>query len=317
MKIAPMIPGWLMILISVILIIILGKPQKSKKYFYELGLIIILFLINLRILIPSGEANVLTNDLNVLFVIDNTISMYAEDYGNNKIPRMEAVKQDCNYIIDNLAGARFALITFNNTSQVVAPFTYDADMIASAIAVLKPLATFYARGSSLNTPINDIAKVLNRNNKDEKRQKILFFFSDGEITDDSKLQSFKELSKYVSDGVVLGYGTDQGGIMHYNDDYTEKTLVLEDTSSWPYKTAISKIDENNLKQIAKDINIDYVHITNDSSIHAKIKQILAQSKNGDNAKKIASNYTDTYYILIPPLLVILVLLYKEYKRRSL
>ena len=49
--------------------------------------------------------------LDVMFVIDNTISMLAEDYDGENT-RLEGVKTDCSYIIDELAGQERLLLHF-------------------------------------------------------------------------------------------------------------------------------------------------------------------------------------------------------------
>lgn len=316
MRIFPIIPIWLMIIICIALVLFIFIFKKNKATWYELGVVIIIFIINLRIMFPTDNANVLTNNLDVLFVIDNTVSMYAEDYGSKNEPRMDAVKEDCFYIINNLGGARFSLITFNNYSKIALPYTYDNDIVVESIDILLPLNEFYARGSSLNTPLEDMISVLKRNFKNgENRRKIIFFISDGEITDESKLESFKEVSNYIDDGAVLGYGTADGGYMHVTDEYTGEVSYLEDRSDWPYKNAVSKMDENNLKSIAKDIKVSYIKMDKQKDIDKKLKEIKNSSKTKtENVDQLS--YTDIYYIFLIPLIILLFLIYREYRRMS-
>ena len=315
MRTFPIIPIWLMIIISLISIIVILLSKKSRVTIYEICIIILLFIINLRPMLPSDNSTIMVNDLDVLFVVDNTISMYAEDYGSNNTERINAVKEDCKYIISELSGARFALITFNNTSKISVPYTYDNNIVNESIDILQPMVSFYAKGSSLNTPHDDIETILS-NNKDNKRKKIIFIISDGEITDDSKLKSFSDLKKYVDDGAVLGYGTTKGGYMKQNDGYSNEIKYVEDTSTWPYKKAISKLDEDNLQDIAKDLGIDYIYMSKQSNIDKTLKKV----KKGINTKSSASDiaaYTDIYYLFTIPLFIFLFLLYNELKRRNL
>ena len=111
MKCFPIIPIWIMIIICIFLIIVILKT--NKKDIIKILIIILLFLINLRIMIPSKNSQTLSNNLDVLFVIDNTLSMNTEDYDGNKT-RMYALKKDCKYIMKRLNGAKFSIITFNN-----------------------------------------------------------------------------------------------------------------------------------------------------------------------------------------------------------
>ena len=79
-----------------ILCIILLIMRRKNKYAYirQILIVILLFVINLRIMIPSSDVKVQTNNFDVLFVIDETISMLAEDYNGNNT-RYEGVKEDC------------------------------------------------------------------------------------------------------------------------------------------------------------------------------------------------------------------------------
>lgn len=201
MIISPIIPIWLMIIISVIYLIFISRNLYT--FLRQLLIIALIFVINLRIMIPKDGQEVMSTDLEVLFVVDNTISMIAEDYnGNGK--RMDAVKKDVAYIIKELPGARFSAITFNNTSQVLVPFSTDANMCKNSINTLNGMSDLYARGSSLNTPLKDIEKQLeNAKERNSDKKRILFFISDGEITDDSKLESYSSLKDLVVDGAVL------------------------------------------------------------------------------------------------------------------
>ena len=311
MIISPIIPIWLMVIICIGLIIFALTSKKIN--WIEIIIIILMFIINLRFMIPSEESKFLSNDLDVLFVIDNTISMRAEDYSSSKT-RLEGVKEDCKYIIRELNGARFSIITFNHKARIITPFTTDANMTIEAIDVLDTIDESYAKGSSLNTPIEEILITLKNAEKKEKRTRVIFFISDGEITDNSTLKSYKEINKHVSNGAVLGYGTTSGGYMKTKDKYTETETYLKDYSS-SSGNALSIIDEKNLQQIANDINVDYIHMTSQDKIHNKIKEIKrVLTSQMDETTKMT--YSDTYYIFVFPLLILLIADLCIFRRKS-
>ncbi len=309
MRIFPILPIWIMIIICTILLVIIWK--SNKKNIIQIIIVILLFLINLRIMIPSNNSQTLTNNLDVLFVIDNTISMNAEDYDGTKT-RLYAVKKDCQYIIKRLNGARFSIITFNNTAKIVIPYTRDTNITSEAIDIIEPLNELYAKGSSLNTPIDTIISSLKSSQKKEQRIRILFFISDGEITDNSTLKSFKEIANITNNGAILGYGTEQGGYMKSKNSYSEQSEYLKDSSK-NFEKAISKIDENNLKTIAKDINIDYIYMDKQSNINKKLEEIKNMINN-DIESNDKSTYDDTYYILVIPLLILLIVEFNKFRR---
>lgn len=310
MRMFPIIPIWIMFIICLLLIIYIIK--KNNKNIIQIIMVILIFIINLRIMIPSDNSMVMSNNLDVIFAIDNSISMNAEDYNGNNT-RLYAVKRDCNYIVNRLNGARFSVITFNHKATIVTPFTKDNNMTVESIDVIQPINNTIARGSSLNSSHDLLLKSLQSSEKKDNKTRIVFFISDGEITDESTLNSFKDISKHIKNGAVLGYGTKQGGRMKSKSSYSETSEYLKDTSDYPYKDAISKIDENNLKQIAKDMNINYIHMDKQGRINNKLREInrLVNTSISSNDK---SSYDDIYFIFVIPLLILLIIELGNYRR---
>ena len=257
----PIIPIWLMAVICVGLLII--KRKGVWPYIRQILMVVLLFAINLRPMFPGEQEKPDGAHMNVyaLFVVDDTISMLAQDY-NGKEERLAGVRADCAYIVDSLPGAKFSVISFHNSATLASPFTDNAEHIKGCVDGLYPLDGLYARGSSLNTPKDMALSTLKQAKEKGNGVVAIFFISDGEITDNSKLNSYKELAQYVDGGAVLGYGTSAGGNMYVQGPYDDEPQMIEDTSDYPYKPAVSKIDEGNLKQIATDLGVEYIHTTN-------------------------------------------------------
>ncbi len=237
MIINPIIPVWLMSIICIILIIVIiynkqikdiipnklnnirtTRQKKILKYYIinsslKICIIVLLFVINLRFMIPNGESMAINSDLSVLFVIDTSVSMRALDYNGNK-ERFEGVVNDCCYIVDKLANSKFSIITFGDTAQKVIPFTTDSDMVQAELKAISLEDDFYAKGSSMNI-VNDILEDTLKKEKERQNGNskfIVFFITDGEITKEGEtLESFANINQYISDGAVLGYGTRNRG----------------------------------------------------------------------------------------------------------
>lgn len=308
---SPIIPIWL---ISIICIGLFFLRSKNKhKQIRQIIIIILIFIINLRIMIPSSKTQIVSNNLDVLFVIDSTISMNALDYTGG-ISRLEAVKNDCSYIISKLSGARFSVLTFSNTSQIITPYTRDSSITQEAIDTLSVIKEYYATGSSLAISKEDIQYLLELSIKKKDRIRVVFFISDGETTEKNNFKSFSNLKKYIDNGAVLGYGTKEGGYMKIKDTYTQEEKYIEDTTQeYPWPKAKSKIDETNLKKISQNLGIDYINMSNKSKIDYKLKQIeQVLDKNINEEEK--ANYTDIYYLFVLPLVIILGYEFINYKR---
>lgn len=329
MIINPIIPIWLMsiICIAIVIFILYNKPVKDikttrqkkllKKYIInssiKILIIILLFIINLRFMIPNGENMAIASDLSVLFVIDTSVSMRALDYDGNK-ERFEGVINDCCYIVDELSNSKFSIITFSDTAQKVIPFTNDTDMVQAELKAISLENDLYAKGSSMNIVKDTLEKSLieekERQNEDTKL--IVFFITDGEITKEGEnLESFSNLSQYISDGAVMGYGTKDGGKM-VNSTYSNQPnsnfyYIYYYDDTYQKVTAISKIDENNLKKIASDLKIDYIQMSEKSNIDGKLKQIKNIESSSQGQEEKINTYQDIYYYFAIPLVILLIL----------
>ena len=92
--------------------------------------------------------------------------------------------------------------------------------------------------------------------------------------------------------------------MSLYDKYTEEYKVIQDYRGYETKDAVSKIDEGNLKAIADDVGITYVHMEKPSDIDSVISKLSADVQMEPTEDKI-KDYTDIYYIFVIPLLGLL------------
>ena len=268
-------------------------------------------------MVASGDVKNMTNNVDVLFVVDNTISMLAEDY-DGKGRRMDAVRKDCELIMKELAGASFTVAAFDSDIERDMPYTIDTNMIVQALGVLEGESYYYAKGTSLEKIMGKMDKVL-ENNRDT--YKVVFFISDGEITNGDKLKTHRELSKYVDTGAVLGYGTSKGGAMKarsFASSSLDTEYVYYYDKDSNRKKGISKIDEDNLKSIAKDLGVDYVHATSQKDVEKIVKEIKkdisvsADFETGDSK----AGHKETYYYFVAALLVLVVIDFVYYKKKA-
>ena len=269
------IPVLSVLLVGVLVMVLRRHDKVWSKVLSIVRVTLILglaFVINLRPSVKRYNAEIELKNIDVLFVVDTTISMWAEDYDGNRV-RMDGVMETCDYILEQLAGSNFSLIRFDNRAQILAPFTQDGRSVSDAFSTIRQPDTYYARGSSLNVPYEDMKEMLISSSKKEERKTVVFFISDGEITDDSQLQSYADLEQYVDGGAVLCFGTKQGGKMEANNGYSRKYIQDPDTN----EDAISVIDEDNLQKIAKDLQVDYMNVRTPEEVGALLDAIKSGS----------------------------------------
>lgn len=296
----PIIPLILMIIISIVLIILVLLTSKKAKLIVRLLIIGTLFVINLRPMLPSGNVEVVSNNFDVIFVIDTTLSMEASDF-NGTYTRLFGVKETVKFILNKLPGAYYSVISFDNDAKMNVPLTFDSNAIWASVETLKVPNTYSARGSNVTNFKDTLKMMLEKSRKKEGRSTIVFLFTDGENTSDEKLDSLSNLEDLIDGGAVLGYGTSKGATMEVISYGTTKEKV-QDRSSYPYKDAISKIDEGNLKKMANDMGIDYIHMTKTRDIESEISNLNKVRSKADN--QIEESYSDLYFYISPILLVL-------------
>ena len=331
MIVNPIIPIWLTSIVCIILIILIlyDKRKKEKRRKHDTNIIIeiiivcLLFLINLRPMVPNGEENTINSDLNVLFVIDTSVSMRALDYnGNNE--RFDGVINDCCYIVQELSGCKFSIITFGDTAQRLIPFTTDSDMVQAELKAIKLENDMYASGTSINLVNEELEKTLKkeRERTNDNSELVLFFITDGEITKDGEtLESFSNIKQYITNGAILGYGTETGGKMtssiYENSTDSKYGYLYYYDENYNMITAISKINKKNLTQISSDIGIDYIYMDKTKNLEYKINEIKKQMKENLSNKDKSSTYKDMYFLLAIPLEILCIIKFIVIKRRIL
>ena len=334
MIVNPIIPIWLMTIICIIVLLLVyidfskfskknrknnyKRPKNIIKYkiFNKISktiIIIVLFLLNLRFMTPNGDSTQIKYDVDVLFVIDKSVSMRALDYNGEK-ERMEGVVNDCSYIIDTLNGASYSIITFGDSAERVVPFTSDADMVKAELKAITTEDDFYASGTSMKLAKKEMESTFKRaqKNKGGDVKTIVFFISDGEITKEGELyESFSSLKQYVLGGAVMGYGTSSGGKMVsrlYEDEPSSSSYyVFYYDNKYNKTTALSKIDEGNLKEIASDLGVGYVHMDKTSKIDSILKELKNEMLESQTAEEKIKSYSDTYFYFAAALVICLII----------
>lgn len=319
----PIIPVWIMAIFCIVMLLL--KRKGAKNFIRQILVVILLFVINLRPMIPGdGIKQVETKNIDILFVVDNTLSMLARDYRNEDgmvITRHEAIANDIDKVMRSFSGASFALITFDNDAQVAVPYTNDMNTIRNYLLSLTPPASTYADGTSMNNALRTMDTYL-----DNEREtiKIVFYITDGELTGNSSrnIRVNSSLVENIDLGVVLGYGTEEGGTMVYENWFGGSDTIMYYDENGDYGEALSKIDEDTLEEVAEELGVSYVYADpdSDSYIEEIVNEFDDAIDEGMNiettiTEKTGYIYEDTYYIFCIPLLVILVIDFIAYNRK--
>lgn len=302
-------------ILMIIIIIINGKNIINRVL-----IVLLILLLSQRPMLKNQEDITFNLDLDILFVIDNTVSMNAIDVNNQT--RLEAVKNDCLNIMNRFSGANFAIITYGNIGEVRYPFTDDMGIIRDVIKRLKIIDPAFADGSVLDLPYDFMKMLLESSSTKDKHKRIVFFMGDGELTEEdagnTRIDKYTNIQQMINSGAVLGYGTTQGGKVKIDESVSLKAVTdgkgfLIDSSTNPPTTAISRINENNLKVLASKLGLNYYHMTDFSVLNEKLDDIKTEALQDEESKQRLNK--DIYYYF-SGILVLLLLFELFYYRRN-
>ena len=312
------------LLIVMVAIIIINKSHLVTR----LLMVFLLFIINERPMIRNSNEISYELDLDLMFVIDTTVSMNATD--TSDATRLDTAKRLCNEIIKELPSSRVSVITYDNVAYMKYPSTQDYETILSVINDLKILNPFNSAGSSLTVPIKYLEMSLksaaeNSDYHDGKRQNYVFILGDGELKKEERLATnfddYDKIVDLIDGGIIIGIGTEDGGKIKITEKEVAKEAIskiaddegfLIDSST--DSPAISKMDEGNLKEFANKLNLEYIRWDSNKLIDEINRIKINASENNNNRR---NQDKDIYYYFY--FIILLLLLYElyYYKRNSL
>jgi Ca-activated chloride channel family protein len=255
------------------------------------------------LVIPDGTQKINRRGTDLMIALDVSKSMLAQDIQPS---RLERAKQVVSKIIDNSPDNKIGLVVFAGRAYLQMPLTVDHEAAKMYLSSASPDDV-----PTQGTVIADALKMCYAAfNPKEKTFKSVLLISDGEDHDDEAIKVTKELAK---DGIMvntIGIGSSQGA-------------PIMDPASGQYKkdekgeTVISKLNEQELSDIAKNGNGIYQLYTNTDAVAANIQNQL--SKIGNEATISDSSYASfkqyfQYFLGAAFILLLLEFFFSEKKK---
>ncbi len=227
------------------------------------------------LVIPDRTQKINRRGMDLMIALDVSKSMLAQDIQPS---RLERAKQVISKIIDNSPDDKIGLVVFAGRAYLQMPLTVDHEAAKMYLSSASPDDV-----PTQGTVIADALKMcFAAFNPKEKTFKSVLLISDGEDHDNEAIKVTKELAKEGIMVNTIGIGSPQGA-------------PIMDPASGQYKkddkgeTVISKLNEQELSDIAKNGNGVYQLYTNTDAVAAGIKNQL--SKIGNEATISDSSYT--------------------------
>ncbi len=176
--------------------------------------------------------------IDILFAVDTSKSMLAEDVSPNRLKRAKFAIMD---FVEQLEGDRVGLMPFAGSAFLMCPMTIDYNAFESSLDAVN--TTIIPRGGT------DIARAISEAESiltNEANHKILVLITDGENLEGDVLQAAKAAAEKGMTVFTVGVGTSAGELIPLNRN--GKTGFVKDASG---KFITSQLDETELTKIAE------------------------------------------------------------------
>lgn len=221
--------------------------KPSLKFFLVLLTLSALTLALVNPKIGSKMETVKREGIDIVFAVDVSKSMLAEDVAPN---RLEKTKQIVSQIINQLGNDRIGIVAYAGAAFPLLPITTDYGV---AKMYLQSMNTDMV--SSMGTSLQEALDLsLDFFDEESETSKLIVLISDGEDHEQGWQAAVERAYKMNAKIISIGVGTEKGGPIPLK----RGGVVQSFKRDWNDEVVITQLNQENLKQIAAGTKGGYV-----------------------------------------------------------
>jgi Ca-activated chloride channel homolog len=245
---------------------------------------------------PGDAEGINRKGIDVIIALDVSKSMLATDLAPN---RLERAKQLIGKLMHAMPNDRIGLVLFAGKAYLQMPLTTDHGAAGMFVSSASPDAVPY-QGTVVSEAIRRSANAFNAA---ERRFKAVVLISDGEDHDPEAVNTAKELSAQGMMINTVGIGSPEGS--YIPDPATGQNKVDAATGS----AIVSKLNEEELKQIAANTNGIYVRLQESDEAVKQLQEHLSQIESKAYGDVSLMNFKAYYWWFAAAMLLLLLVEY--------
>lgn len=270
------------------------KKRIVFKYSLRFFILIFLFLsaANPREYITTQKKQ--TTSCEIVFCLDISNSMLADDISPN---RLEFARQTILNVLKNIDEDKVGIVVYAGSSAILQPLTSDYENMRFLV---KSINTDYIlkQGTNIEDALDRSVSLFNPSSSADK---ILILLTDGEEHEGQLNRISGKLKDLNVKLLIVGVGTLNGGPIPLSDG-----LRKDYKRDMNGNVVITKLREDLLKEVARQVNGLYLTSKSISQISSVLLQEIENAKRIESEKSMQSKFINLYYI---PLLVACVFLF--------
>ena len=220
-----------------------ARASRSRRIWKGFFLLLAVAFIIMALTRPAWnltETTVKTRGRDVVFVLDVSKSMLAEDLKPNRLERAKLAITDC---IEQLQGDRVSLVVFAGTAAVKCPLTLDAGFFRLMLEQIDT-NSINRGGTMLGDAIRTVIDQVF--DHQERQYRDIILITDGEDHESFPVEAAKEAGELGVRLIIVGLGDEgEGQRIPVTDEQGRKTFLKYDGQEvW------TKLDADSLREMA-------------------------------------------------------------------
>jgi len=272
-----------------------SPPRARRKKILLLFSILLLAFCLARPQWGSQLVQVKKQGVDVVFALDVSLSMLAEDIPPN---RLERAKLEVSDFLSKLKGDRVGLVAFAGAAYISCPLTLDY-RAAQLFLDNVQLGVITKPGTNIAEAISTAALAFNQK---ENKYKVLVLVTDGEDQGNQPLLAAREATEQGLRIYTIGIGTPAGEPIPLRQPEGEFMGYKKDESG---TVVLSRLDEEVLAEIAQIGNGKYLSPSRTGFDLDKIYQEVSGMEKKELKGTLAVEYLDRYqYFLLAAIMLL-------------
>lgn len=265
--------------------------HRNQRYY---GIMLLLVIVLLRPQWDKHRQEVARKGVDILFVVDVSLSMNANDLPPS---RLERAGREIKDLVHNLKGDRVGLISFAGASFLQCPLTLDYGSFNLFLNELQP-GMIPSPGTDISSALMVAARAFQQ---EAGKSKVIVLITDGEDHADMGQKALAKLQEQQISLFVVSFGTSQGAPItdprsgHYIKDSAGQMVI-------------SKPDFDGLAALAQAANGTLFRSTADSyglaEAYEAIKAKLADQTMAGGVKEV---YREGYMLFLALAILLMVI----------
>ncbi len=320
---------WLLLIVPVIIILYIFYTRRKRRQLLEFGdpslveqlmpnaskirptVKFSLLMVALTLLIFAAaqpqygtkEQTIKRQGIEVMFAMDISNSMLAEDVAPNRLDR---AKQMLSKLIDKMEDDKVGLIVFAGDAFVQLPITADYVSAKMFLQTITP-DLIKTQGTAIGTAIN--TSVRSFGDTESEASRVIILITDGENHEDDALKAAQEAKQKGIKVIVVGIGKPEGSPI----PVPGTNNFMKDRQG---NVVVSRLNEDMCREIASAGGGLYVRCDNTNTAMRAVQKEIDTLAKSEIETKVFTDYNEQYQSFVLIALLILIIDFFIFNRKN-